>query len=47
MKQGYASSIQPVEATGLKQIRVKSLNNRFSTVSATNARSSSQFQNFS
>jgi hypothetical protein len=47
MKKGYASSTQPVGATGPKQIRVMSLNNHFSTVSVTNARSSSLFQNFS
>jgi hypothetical protein len=47
MKKGYASSTQPVGATGPKQIKVMSLNNHFSTVSVTNARSSSLFQNFS
>jgi hypothetical protein len=44
MKKGYASSTQPVGATGPKQIRVMSLNNHISTVSVTNARSSALFQ---
>jgi hypothetical protein len=41
---GYASSTQPVVSTGPKQIRVMSLNDCFSTVSVTNARSSALFQ---
>jgi hypothetical protein len=47
MKKGYASSTQPVGATGTKQITVMSLHDRFSTVSVANARSSSLFENFS
>jgi hypothetical protein len=42
---GYASSTQRVGATEPKQSTVMSLNDHFSTVSTTNARSSAPVQN--
>jgi len=44
---GYTSSTQPVRATRLKQSMVMSLNNDFSKMSVTNARSSAPDKWFS